>query len=53
VSSTAQGVGPGHDVSTEIVGTAPFYAERPMYFTRDIGAAGTVNGGHDDSGQHN
>ena len=53
VNSTAEGVGPEHDVSVEISGTAPFTAERPLYFTRAIGVAGPVVGGHDDSGVHN
>jgi hypothetical protein len=46
-------LGPEHDVSTRIDGTAPLYAERPFYFNRPVGGAGAVNGGHDDSGQHN
>jgi hypothetical protein len=40
-------------VSTKVVGSAASFAERPFYFTRSIGAAGAVIGGHDDSGQHN
>jgi P pilus assembly chaperone PapD len=38
-------IGPGVDVSTEVFAEAPIIAERPTYFSRAIGVAGSVDDG--------
>lgn len=39
-------VGPGREVAAEVSSDVPIVAERPVYFSRVVAAAGPVDGGH-------